>query len=260
MCWVLYYFVFLLFYFISKLDVLNLNDIKNIEEREQHAILTRKDAIKNINEYNEQLAKAKHTYELFDKVSVKNLMPSSLATRSQAVDDIERLNASLGTEKGRLIAAENILNSISKKRTGIANEENKASSSGIAIAKEKVKAIKLETVSRLGLTETEDSALTKLKMFKEALEKTRDETAKNSSEFESFNESIKDVETAIDYFTKPITVDIDIKTPVSQMKELTDGMNEYLKSFTDKFTNGDFSDTFKILNLLFAIDFLTPVA
>lgn len=121
--------------------------------------------------------------------------------------------------------------------------------------KEKVSAEKLEIVSSLQLSKTEDTALERLKTLKKALEQTRDETSKNSTEFQQFETSIKAVNEAIDFMTKGIApIKLDIKVPVNpndidNLKELSEGVKNYLSSFSGEFmSNAGFSETFAILN------------
>lgn len=106
--------------------------------------------------------------------------------------------------------------------------------------KEKVEATKLEAVSTLELVKAQDTALEKLKMLKKALEQTRDETSKNSTEFQQFETSIKAVNESIDFLTKGIQpIKLDIKTPfveaqkdIEALKEATDN---WLQSFSSEF-------------------------
>lgn len=109
----------------SQLDYLNA--VKDVSEREKLANLTKKDAVKLIGEYNEKLAQANHQYELFNKVSVLNFAPSRQKARIEAQKDIEKYNASLGTQKGRLLAAQQVLDEINAKpKTPDAKELTKA--------------------------------------------------------------------------------------------------------------------------------------
>jgi len=98
-------------------------------------------------------------------------------------------------------------------------EETKAIKDNTKAVKEN-KREKVEGVGMVGTVDVKDSALERLKMLKTALEKTRDETAKNATEFVQFNKSIDDVNEAIDVLTKPITVDIDIKTPTAKLDKV----------------------------------------
>lgn len=104
-----------------------LNAIEDVNERQVYANLTKKDAIKIIKEENELLAQAKHQYELLNKVSVLNFAPSRQKARIEAQKDIEKYNASLGTQKGRLLAAQQVLDEINAKpKTPDAKELTKA--------------------------------------------------------------------------------------------------------------------------------------
>jgi hypothetical protein len=93
-----------------------LTTIESVIEREIAANNTRKDAISWIEKYNEKLAQAKHSYELYNAVSLLNLTPSRIRLRKKAQEDIEKYNASLGTQAGRLKAANTILDQIANKQ------------------------------------------------------------------------------------------------------------------------------------------------
>ena len=106
--------------------------------------------------------------------------------------------------------------------------------------KEKIEVTKLEALSTLELVKTQETALEKLKMLKKALEQTRDETSKNSTEFQEFETTIKAVNESIDFLTKgiqPIKLDIktpfvDAKQPIDDLKKSTDN---WLNSFSSEF-------------------------
>ena len=120
------------------------------------------------------------------------------------------------------------------------------------VKEKKIKTIKLETVNQLELSKAQDTALERLKLLKSALEKTRDETSKNSTEFQQFETTIKAVNESIDFLTKGLgTIKLDIKVPFQEekLKELTEGMKNYLSSFSSEFlSNSGFSETFRLLN------------
>lgn len=95
-----------------------LNAVEKASEKEALAVLTRKDAIKNITELNEKLAQLNHEYELLDEIKPLNFMPSRLARLKQVQKEIEQINASLGTEKGRMLGAQQVLNQLNEKPKG----------------------------------------------------------------------------------------------------------------------------------------------
>ena len=143
----------------------------------------------------------------------------------------------------------------SKKSVKLSAESVKVNKEDKKDKKEKIEALKLETVSRLSLTKAEDTALEKLKILKKALEQTRDETSKNSTEFQQFENSINAVNESIDFITKGIgKIKLDIKVPISQeeidkLKEMSEGVKNYLSSFSSEFmSNSGFSETFSLLN------------
>lgn len=86
-----------------------LGNIKDEKERNALAKITQSDALKWIGTYNEQLKKANHEYELFNKVSLLNFSPERMALRKKALEEQERLNLALGVQRGRLAAANQVL-------------------------------------------------------------------------------------------------------------------------------------------------------
>lgn len=220
-------------------------DIKDPNERKALAELTKKDAVKNITELNEKLAQANHAYELYNKVSLLNLSPSRISLRKQAKAEMDEYNASLGTQRGRLQAANEVLNGgtkIQQTNTIAINENTKA--------KEKnLKRDKIESVGTPTIANGNSGALENLKNLKKALEQTRDETAKNAIEFDKFNKSIDDVNKAIEVLTKPLTVDVNIKTPLAEVKKQAEETSQYLKSFISELgSNLGFSETLNIFS------------
>jgi hypothetical protein len=93
-----------------------------------------------------------------------------------------------------------------------------------------------------GNSQEVDTALEKLKQLKKALEQTRDETSKNSTEFQQFETTIKAVNESIDFLTKGIDpIKLDIKKPfvegttaVINLKKETDN---FMRSFVDEFAS-----------------------
>lgn len=140
--------------------------------------------------------------------------------------------ASIIREAGRTInGKENVIQSVT--------EETKAIEGNTKAKKENRRA-NIESVGNLDSVDVKDGALERLKMLRQALEKTRGETAKNATEFEQFNKSIDDVNKAIDILTKPLVVDIDIKPAkesLTELTELTQEMKSYLRSFVDEFSS-----------------------
>lgn len=94
----------------STLDYLNA--VEKVSEREALANLTRKDAIKNIGELNEKLSQLKHEYELLNAVKPLNFLPSRMSRLSDVTKEIEEINASLGTQKGRMLGAQQALDQL----------------------------------------------------------------------------------------------------------------------------------------------------
>lgn len=97
----------------STLDYLNA--IEKVSEREAHANLTRKDAIKNIGELNEKLNQLKHEYELLNSIKPLNFLPSRISRLGEVTKEIEEVNAALGTQKGRMLGAQQALDQLSPK-------------------------------------------------------------------------------------------------------------------------------------------------
>jgi tape measure domain-containing protein len=136
--------------------------------------------------------------------------------------------------------------------TDVLKPKVKAEIEDVKVKKEKIKATKLETVSNLELVKTEDTALERLKLLKKALEQTRDETSKNSAEFQQFETTIKEVNESIDFLTKgiqPIKLDIKLPFKKGELKEMSEEVKNYLKSFSSEFlSNSGFGETFSLLN------------
>jgi len=142
---------------------------------------------------------------------------------------MQALNQSLSVYYGNIEGLNEVLKPNAKIESEITNTK-----------KDKVKVTKLETVSQLELVKAEDTALEKLKMLKQALEKTRDETSKNSTEFQQFEASIKGVNETIDLLTKGISpVKLDIKKPFQESKEVIDELkkatDDWIASFGSEF-------------------------
>ena len=155
---------------------------------------------------------------------------------------MQTLNQSLSVYYGNIEG----INEVLKPKIKTEQEEEK-------VKKEKIKTVKLETVAKLELQKTEDTALEKLKMLKKALEQTRDETSKNSTEFQQFEKSIEEVNETIDFITKGIKpIKLKIQVPFNEydgLKEMSEGIKTYLNSFVDEFAqNSGFTETFRILN------------
>lgn len=94
--------------------------------RRKTAEIDRKNALEWIDTYNEQLAKANHEYELFNKISLLNFSPERQKMLRQAIADRDRLNEALGIQRGRLQAANEELNKnnkVVKKSTELTKEQ-----------------------------------------------------------------------------------------------------------------------------------------
>ena len=111
---------------------------------------------------------------------------------------------------------------------------------------------KINSVGTFGLSREQDTALERLKQLKQALEITRDQTAKNVEEFNAFEKSISDVNKAIDVLTKPITVDVKILGVPETGKEIKK-LSNYMKSFID-----DFSSSAGLKNVIDSFDTGNP--
>lgn len=92
-----------------------LNAIKDTNEREKLSILTKKDAVVEIGKLNEKLAQLNHEFALLDEVKPLNFLPGRIARLKQVQREIEEVNASLGTQKGRLLGAQQVLDDMKKK-------------------------------------------------------------------------------------------------------------------------------------------------
>lgn len=92
-----------------------LNAVEKASEKEALAILTRKDATKNLAELNEKLAQLNHEYALLDEVKPLNFLPSRIKRLKEVEKEIEQINASLGTQKGRILGAQQVLDELAKK-------------------------------------------------------------------------------------------------------------------------------------------------
>jgi len=117
-------------------------------------------------------------------------------------------------------------------------------------AKKEAKRENIESVGTPTLSIAEDTALEKLKLLRDALEKTRDETAKNANEYKLWGEQIDIVNGAIDNFTKPLTTDITgeleakVKPYNDKIKEAEENAIALKKAATEVFNlfAGDFAD------------------
>lgn len=96
----------------------------------------------------------------------------------------------------------------------------------------KAKRENIESVGTLTLSKDEDTALERLKLLKSALEKTRDETSKNANEFRRWEQSIKDVDGAIDVFTKDLKTDV-IGELEEKVKAYNDGVKQSAQDAKD---------------------------
>lgn len=185
--------------------------------------------------------------------------------------DIEKLYADLGQYKGAIEKINQILHPSSKPKALPVEEtederkkrEEKERKAREKREKEFLKSRQVESVlsGKLELSKAEDTALERLKLLKEALEKTRDETAKNAKEFKEFEDSIEGVNKAIEAITKPLKTDISKeldewqKNYKNQKKEeeqiAKDALeaqrktfNEFMGTFADKLGLGESFELF----------------
>ncbi|MDI6033983.1 phage tail tape measure protein [Flavobacterium sp. LB2P84] len=82
------------------------------ERKKAIAEQNKKIAQDEVNELNEKLAQAKHSYELYNKVSLLNFSPSRIKYRVKAQEDIDKYNLALGVQRGRIQAADVALKSL----------------------------------------------------------------------------------------------------------------------------------------------------
>ena len=181
------------------------NDIKNLDQED----------VKNKKaKYEEEARSIRRNYENLaniNKSSQSKGVRSPFGQLTKEDSDIieknkkqmQSLNQSLSVYYGNIEG----INEVLKPKIKLENED-------VKIKEKKVKIVKLETVNQLELTKAEDTALERLKILKSALEKTRDETSKNSIEFQEFEKSIKGVNESISFLTQGIPeIKLDIKTP-----------------------------------------------
>lgn len=106
-----------------------LGTVEDEKERAELAKITRADALKWIETYNEQLKRANHEFELYNEVSILNFTPERQSMRKAARAEQERLNLALGIQRGRLMAANEVLgenNKIVAKNTELTKAQLKA--------------------------------------------------------------------------------------------------------------------------------------
>jgi len=140
----------------SKASLLSFYDqLPDDKARMETAKIDRQNALDWIATYNEQLRKANHEYELFNKVSVLNFSPDRVAMREEAAKNQERLNLALGVQRGRLQAANEIL-----------NLNNKAVKTNTELTKAQLKAI--EDAKR----DKYDTRLAELQLEQQVIDRT----------------------------------------------------------------------------------------
>ena len=213
--------------YYNSLDELNKNDLKVNKDYMSQKILDAKKEVDILKGRNLILKSLQRDTPL-GKVETTENKNERIANEAKIKDLAEVTSSYLGQ-----ITAINSLLEPEKKHVAITKEGNKEK-------EKKVKVTKLETVNQLELSKAEDTALERLKQLKKALEQTRDETSKNSTEFQQFETSIKAVNESIDFITKGIgPIKLDIKTPfvegkkaVEELKEATDN---WLGSFSSEF-------------------------
>ena len=213
--------------YYNSLDELNKNDLKVNKDYMSQKILDAKKEVDILKGRNLILKSLQRDTPL-GKVETTENKNERIANEAKIKNIAEVTSSYLGQ-----ITAINSLLEPEKKHVAITKEGNKEK-------EKKVKVTKLETVNQLELSKAEDTALERLKQLKKALEQTRDETSKNSTEFQQFETSIKAVNESIDFITKGIgPIKLDIKTPfvegkkaVEELKEATDN---WLGSFSSEF-------------------------
>lgn len=227
--------------YYNSLDELNKNDLKSSKDYMSQKILDNKKEVDSLRGRN-LILKALDGRKFGMSSEEQSRVVANEAEKKSNNERIKDLANVTSSFLGQISAINSLLEP-QKKALAISKEETKDK-------KEKVKVIKLEAVSQLSLSKEQDTALEKLKQLKKALEQTRDETSKNSTEFQQFEESIKSVNESIDFLTKGIApIKLDIKNPISQLKELSDGIKNYLNTFSSEFiSNSGFTETFSLLN------------
>mgnify|MGYP003600980137 CR=1 FL=1 len=213
--------------YYNSLDELNKNDLKVNKDYMSQKILDAKKEVDILKGRNLILKSLQRDTPL-GKVETTENKNERIANEAKIKDLANVTSSYLGQ-----ITAINSLLEPEKKHVAITKEGNKEK-------EKKVKVTKLETVNQLELSKAEDTALERLKQLKKALEQTRDETSKNSTEFQQFETSIKAVNESIDFITKGIgPIKLDIKTPFVEGKkaveELKKATQEWLGSFSSEF-------------------------
>ena len=213
--------------YYNSLDELNKNDLKVNKDYMSQKILDAKKEVDILKGRNLILKSLQRDTPL-GKVETTENKNERIANEAKIKNIAEVTSSYLGQ-----ITAINSLLEPEKKHVAITKEGNKEK-------EKKVKVTKLETVNQLELSKAEDTALERLKQLKKALEQTRDETSKNSTEFQQFETSIKAVNESIDFITKGIgPIKLDIKTPFVEGKkaveELKKATQEWLGSFSSEF-------------------------
>lgn len=210
-------------------------------ERKRAIALQNKEAAEwEISTLNDELKKNQAEYDKFNKISFGNLF--NTGKLNDAKENIANINRSLGVERGRVMAANEALTSLvatKAQETEVIKENTKAK------AKNEKRA-DLVSVGSPKITE-ENGALENLKNLRKALEKTRDETAKNATEFDQFNKSIEQVNGAIKILTEPLTVGLNITDPLKNANNEIKKTNDFLNSFISDFAqNSGFGETLNI--------------
>ena len=213
--------------YYNSLDELNKNDLKVNKDYMSQKILDAKKEVDILKGRNLILKSLQRDTPL-GKVETTENKNERIANEAKIKDLANVTSSYLGQ-----ITAINSLLEPEKKHVAITKSGNKEK-------EKKVKVTKLETVNQLELSKAEDTALERLKQLKKALEQTRDETSKNSTEFQQFETSIKAVNESIDFITKGIgPIKLDIKTPFVEGKkaveELKKATQEWLGSFSSEF-------------------------
>jgi len=222
-----------------------LANIKNEKERQEIAKLTQQDAIKNINDYNKKLLEAQAIYKKYNEISLSNFLPENVAKRNQAKKDIEKYSLALGTQKGRLLASQEALNSETKALSNNTDEVKK----GTKAKKEHRDKIEAQNLTSKGWIETLED---EIKKYKEVQKSVSD----SSQEYKDFQLIIDTLQQSVDLITDPSKV---IKAPLLDtsnmantaeiLDKLKEKQNEYLKGFYDQFGSESGMPTlFKVLN------------
>jgi len=213
--------------YYNSLDTLNKNDLESNKSYMTQKILDSKKEVDILKGRN-LILKALQRETPLGTVETTSNKSERLANEAK-IKDIANVTSSY---LGQISAINSLLNP-EKNHNEITIEGNKEK-------EKKVKLIKLETVNQLELSKTEDTALEKLKILKKALEQTRDETSKNSAEFQQFETSIKAVNESIEFLTKGLApIKLDIKVPFQEAKKdieaLKEATDNWLQSFSSEF-------------------------